>query len=173
MPTVTTDKLSGSCNHVIFLCLANLQNCSLLVHVFSISTKGALQVQDRSRQLRPVASQCVCDWLCDATGLDCGDRPWICNMPQLRPFSTNGLILIGNHLLAPDKLNTISFIHDNYTYLLNSDSEWTANSEYHFFFSQVNYYRATLRLIGRIRGQQQQQHDLVYAFEVVLLDWFA
>jgi len=26
-------------------------------------------------------------------------------------------------MLAPDKLNTISFIHDNCTYLLNSDSE--------------------------------------------------
>ena len=42
-----------------------------------------------------------------------------------------------------------------------------------FFFSQVNYYGATLRLIGSIRGQQQQQHDLVYAFEVVLLDRYA
>ena len=27
---------------------------------------------------RPVASECVCDWLRDATGLDCDDRPWIC-----------------------------------------------------------------------------------------------
>jgi len=26
-------------------------------------------------------------------------------------------------MLASDKLNTISFIHDNYTYLLNSDCE--------------------------------------------------
>ena len=42
---------------------------------------GALQVQDRSPQLRPAASECVCDWLRDATGLDCGDRSWICNAP--------------------------------------------------------------------------------------------
>jgi len=31
---------------------------------------------------RPVASGrviCVCDWLSDATGLDSGDRSWICN----------------------------------------------------------------------------------------------
>jgi len=40
-------------------------------------------------------------------------------------------------MLAPDKLNTISFIHDNYTYLLNSDSEWAEKNEYHIFFSQV------------------------------------
>jgi len=40
------------------------------------------------------------------------------------------------------------------------------------FFSQVNYYGATLRLIGSIRGQQQQR-DLVYAFEVVLLHRYA
>jgi len=42
-----------------------------------------LQIQDRSPQLRPVASECVCDWLRDATGLDCGDRSWICNAPQV------------------------------------------------------------------------------------------
>jgi len=43
----------------------------------------------------------------------------------LYKFSTTGLILNGNDLrtLAPDKLNTVSFIHDNYTYLLKSDSE--------------------------------------------------
>jgi len=98
VPSITTDKLSGSCNHDIFLCLANLQNCSLLIHVFSISTRGLLQIQDRSPQLRLVASECVCDWFHDATGLDCGDRSWICNTPQLRPFSTNGLILNGNRL---------------------------------------------------------------------------
>ena len=31
---------------------------------------------------RPVATgrvRCVCDWLRDATGLDFGDRSWICN----------------------------------------------------------------------------------------------
>ena len=43
---------------------------------------GALQIQDRSSQLRPVASECVCDWLRDTTGLDCGDRSWICNAPR-------------------------------------------------------------------------------------------
>ena len=31
---------------------------------------------------RPVVSECVCDWLHNATGLDCGDRSWICNAPQ-------------------------------------------------------------------------------------------
>jgi len=30
---------------------------------------------------RPVASEYVCDWLSDATGLDFGDRSWICNTP--------------------------------------------------------------------------------------------
>jgi len=40
-------------------------------------------------------------------------------------------------MLAPDKLNTISFIRDNYTYLLNSDCERTEKNEYHIFFSQV------------------------------------
>jgi len=36
-------------------------------------------LQDRSLQLRPVESECVCDWLTDATRLDCGYRSWICN----------------------------------------------------------------------------------------------
>jgi len=44
--------------------------------------RGALQIQDRSPQLRSVASEYVCDWLRDETGLDCGDRSWICNAPQ-------------------------------------------------------------------------------------------
>jgi len=47
----------------------------------SYKSRGALQIQDWSPQLRPVASECVCDWLRDATGLDCGDRSWICNAP--------------------------------------------------------------------------------------------
>jgi len=38
-----------------------------------------LQIQDRSPQSGPVASECVCDWLRDATGLDCGDCSRICN----------------------------------------------------------------------------------------------
>jgi len=42
---------------------------------------GMLQIQDRSPQSRPVALECVCDWLREATGLDCGDRSWICNAP--------------------------------------------------------------------------------------------
>jgi len=42
-----------------------------------------LQIQDRSAQLRPVASECVCDWLRDATGLDCGDLFWICNVVDM------------------------------------------------------------------------------------------
>ena len=32
-------------------------------------SRGALQIQDRSPQLRPVASERVCDWLRDATVL--------------------------------------------------------------------------------------------------------
>jgi len=32
-------------------------------------TRGVLQIQDRSPQLRSVTSECVCDWLSDATGL--------------------------------------------------------------------------------------------------------
>jgi len=110
MPTIATNKVSGSCNHDIFLCSANLQNCSLLVHVFSISTRGVLQIQDRSPQLRPVASECVCDWLRDATGLDCGDQSWICNTPQLRPFSSLYRWSDSDwqpSMLAPYKLNTI------------------------------------------------------------------
>ena len=31
----------------------------------------------------PVASECVCDWLREAIGLDCGDRSWICNAPLI------------------------------------------------------------------------------------------
>jgi len=31
--------------------------------------RGALQIQDRSPQLRPVTSECICDWLHEATGL--------------------------------------------------------------------------------------------------------
>jgi len=42
---------------------------------------GVLQIQDRSPQLRPVASECVCDWLQDTTSLGCGDCSWICNTP--------------------------------------------------------------------------------------------
>jgi len=54
----------------------------VLATAFS-KTRGALQVQDRLPQLRLVSSECVCYWLRDATGLDCGDRSWICNAPQL------------------------------------------------------------------------------------------
>jgi len=45
---------------------------------------GTLQIQDRSPQLRPVASECVCYWLRDATGLDCGDRSWISNATMIK-----------------------------------------------------------------------------------------
>ena len=38
---------------------------------------GALQIQDL------VALECVCDWLREATGHDCGDRSWICNTLQV------------------------------------------------------------------------------------------
>jgi len=42
---------------------------------------AALHIQDRSPQLRPIASECACDWLRNATGLECGDRSWISNAP--------------------------------------------------------------------------------------------
>ena len=54
---------------------------AMLLLLSSVEPRGALQIPDRSPQLRPVASECVCDWLRDATGLDCGDRSWICNAP--------------------------------------------------------------------------------------------
>jgi len=44
---------------------------------------GALQIQDRSPQLRPVVSECICDWLRDATvlivatGLGFATHPWL------------------------------------------------------------------------------------------------
>ena len=37
----------------------------------------------RNANPRPVASECVCYWLGDANGLDCGDRSWICNAPKV------------------------------------------------------------------------------------------
>ena len=46
-------------------------------------TQAALCLTSGSRcNPRPVATgrvSCVCDWLRDATGLDFGDRSWICN----------------------------------------------------------------------------------------------
>jgi len=48
------------------------------------NTSGTLQIQDRSPQLRPFASECFCYWLRNATFLDCGDRSWFCNAPQVR-----------------------------------------------------------------------------------------
>jgi len=47
-------------------------------------TGGALQIQDRSPQSRPVASRNQSQTHSDATGLDCGDRSWICNMLLIR-----------------------------------------------------------------------------------------
>jgi len=47
-------------------------------------------------KLRPVASECVCDWLGDATGLDCGDRSWISNAPLRRTGSCNDAIYLGD-----------------------------------------------------------------------------
>jgi len=56
----------------------------------SIRTRGALQIQDRSPQSRPVASRNQSQTHSDATGLSCGDRSWICNAPkmggELRPI---------------------------------------------------------------------------------------
>ena len=50
--------------------------------VLTMLAWAALQIQDRSPQLRPVVSERVCDWLRHTTGLDCGGRSWICNAPQ-------------------------------------------------------------------------------------------
>jgi len=48
------------------------------------------------------------------------------SVPVQAMFSTTSFILHGKRsLLAPDKLNRISFIHDNYAYLLkNNEREW-------------------------------------------------
>ena len=46
------------------------------------NNRGALQTQDRSPRLRPVASRNQSQTHSDATGLNCGDRYWICNVPH-------------------------------------------------------------------------------------------
>ena len=69
-------------------------------------TRAALQIQDRSPQLRPVPSECVCDWLRDATGLDCGDRSWICNAPKVRRLEGELLTYVEGHLPCV-KLSTL------------------------------------------------------------------
>ena len=43
--------------------------------------------QDRSSQSRPVASRNQSQTHSDATGLDCGDRSWICNAPHVKRLS--------------------------------------------------------------------------------------
>jgi len=58
-------------------CFTNPFHPGLFLHHYW----GALQIQDQSPQWRLIASECVCDWLRDATGLDCGDRSLICNAP--------------------------------------------------------------------------------------------
>ena len=56
--------------------------------VMSISLQRP-QNMGRVANPKPVAAiktghvECVCYWLHDATGLDCGDRSWICNAPRL------------------------------------------------------------------------------------------
>jgi len=47
-----------------------------------------LQIQDRSPQSRPVASLNQSQMHSDATGLNCGNRSWICNTPQVSPLLT-------------------------------------------------------------------------------------
>jgi len=42
---------------------------------------GALQIQDRSPLSRLVVSRNQSQVHSDATGLNCGDRSWICNTP--------------------------------------------------------------------------------------------
>jgi len=73
----TLRKSSRSLSHLLMSsCLSPVVNVrnrkQRRVVAKPAATSGALQMQDRSRQLRPVASEYVCDWLRDATGLDCG-----------------------------------------------------------------------------------------------------
>jgi len=49
------------------------------------NNSGALQSQDWSPRLRPVASRNQSQTHSDATGLNGGERSWICNAPQARP----------------------------------------------------------------------------------------
>jgi len=74
----------------------------------SIRTRGALQIQDRSPQSRPVASRNQSQTHSDATGLSCGDRSWICNAPkmggELRPI----LLLPASNLHSSPRSGSLS-----------------------------------------------------------------
>jgi len=50
-------------------------------HIYTPAVRGVLQIQDQSPQLRPVATLNQSQTHSDATGLNCGDRSWICNTP--------------------------------------------------------------------------------------------
>jgi len=63
------------------------------------STITIYTIQDRSPQLRPVASECDCYWLRDTVSLDCGNRSWICNSLLDTNFLTSRLNILLNNLL--------------------------------------------------------------------------
>jgi len=58
------------------------------------NTWGTLHIQDRSPQSRLVASRNQLQTHSDATGLNCGDRFWICNAPLVcfGPLYKNSLL---------------------------------------------------------------------------------
>jgi len=60
---------------------------------------GVLQIKDQSPQSRSVASRNPSQTQSDATGLNCGDRSWICNEPQ----ATLVMGVAGRCLLPPVK----------------------------------------------------------------------
>ena len=63
------------------MCAKHNDHTSKPVTSHSVQTYGVLQIQDRSPQSRPVASRNQSQTHSDATGLNCGDRSWICNAP--------------------------------------------------------------------------------------------
>ena len=40
---------------------------------------------------------CICNWLHDATGLNCGDRSWICNAPLILFFTLTVTLILCVH----------------------------------------------------------------------------
>jgi len=67
-------------------------------------TRGASQIQDRSPQSRQVASRNQSQTRSDATGLDCGDRSWICNAPNVKHTERNYQLKPTSITLAGSKL---------------------------------------------------------------------
>jgi len=90
-------------------CLFNqLFKCFKFINAINVIT--VYTIQDRSPQLRPVASECDCYWLRDAVSLDCGNRSWICNSLLDTNFLTFRLNILLNNLLScplrPSSINS-------------------------------------------------------------------